>query len=352
MLPFRIDLGVSQHSRKVADVERVQVMADVGTIDLSGEHNWVLHADNADVLPLLPDDSFRLIYIDPPFNSGKVQRRQELSTVHSEDGDRVGFGGRRYRTVSLGATSYADVFDDYLEFIGPRLEHAHRLLAQDGTLYFHIDYREAHYCKLLLDQIFGRECFINEIIWAYDYGGRSRRRWPAKHDTILVYAKDADRYFFDQDAIERIPYMAPGLVSKEKAARGKLPTDVWWHTIVPTNGTEKTGYATQKPEGILRRILSASSQERDWVLDFFAGSGTTGAVARQMNRRYVLIDNNDEAISVMARRLGTRGVRYGDGPLQPLTATGSAAPGGPVQGSASPAISAFNSAMSSAQAAR
>jgi site-specific DNA-methyltransferase (adenine-specific) len=285
--------------------------------------NWVLYADNADVLPRLPAAAFRLIYIDPPFNSGKVQRRQELTTVRSENGDRVGFGGRRYQTVSLGATSYADVFDDYLEFIGPRLEQARRLLTDDGTLYFHIDYREAHYCKVLLDQIFGRDCFINEIIWAYDYGGRSRRRWPAKHDTILVYAKDADRYFFDQDAIERIPYMAPGLVSKEKAARGKLPTDVWWHTIVPTNGKEKTGYATQKPEGILRRIVSASSQEGDWVLDFFAGSGTTGAVAQEMNRQYLLIDNNDEAISVMARRLGTSGVRYADGLLQQLAIEGS-----------------------------
>ena len=293
-------------------------MANAGAIDLSGEHNWVLHADNADVLPQLPDSTFRLIYIDPPFNSGKVQRRQELSTIRSEDGDRIGFGGRRYRTVSLGATSYADIFDDYLAYIGPRLEHAHRLLTADGTLYFHIDYREAHYCKVLLDQIFGRECFINEIIWAYDYGGRSRRRWPAKHDTILVYAKDPDGYFFDQEAIERIPYMAPGLVSKEKAARGKLPTDVWWHTIVATNGKEKTGYATQKPEGILKRILSASSQENDWVLDFFAGSGTTGAVAQQMNRRFVMIDNNDEAISVIARRLGLSGIRYTDGGLRPL----------------------------------
>ena len=299
-------------------MERAQAVANAGAVNLSGEHNWVLHADNADVLPQLPDSTFRLIYIDPPFNSGKVQRRQELSAIRSEDGDRVGFGGRRYRTVSLGATSYADIFDDYLAYIGPRLEHAHRLLTADGTLYFHIDYREAHYCKILLDQIFGRDSFINEIIWAYDYGGRSRRRWPAKHDTILVYAKDADRYFFDQGAIERIPYMAPGLVSKEKAARGKLPTDVWWHTIVATNGKEKVGYATQKPEGILRRILSASSEEKDWVLDFFAGSGTTGAVAQQMNRRFVMIDNNEEAISVMESRLGTIGVRFVDGILEPL----------------------------------
>jgi len=274
--------------------------------------DWVIHADNADVLPTLPDEFFRLIYIDPPFNTGKLQRRKEISTVRSREGDRVGFGGRRYRTVELGATSYEDVFDDYLGFIRPRLEHARRLLSPDGTLYLHLDYREAHYCKVLLDQLFGRECFVNEIIWAYDYGGRSRRKWPAKHDTILVYAKDPDRYFFDQDAVERIPYMAPGLVSKAKAERGKLPTDVWWHTIVPTNGKEKTGYASQKPEGILRRILSASSEENDWVLDFFAGSGTAAAVAQKMGRRFVMIDRNDEAVAVMAKRLGTASVSYVD----------------------------------------
>jgi len=299
-------------------MERGPDAAGSPPLNLAAEQSWVLHADNAEVLPRLAGGSFRLIYIDPPFNSGKVQRREELTTVRSPDGDRIGFGGRRYRTVSVGATSYTDVFDDYLGFIGPRLEHAHRLLTDDGTFYFHIDYREAHYCKVLLDQIFGRDCFINEIIWAYDYGGRSRRRWPAKHDTILVYAKDADGYFFDQEAVERIPYMAPGLVTEEKAARGKLPTDVWWHTIVATNGRERTGYATQKPEGILRRILSASSQENDRVLDFFAGSGTTGAVAQQMNRRFVLIDNNDEAVAVMAARLGSSGVRYVDAALNPL----------------------------------
>ncbi len=300
--------GVKEADSSVARTESGRC----GRLRLDGRCDWVVHADNADVLPALPDGFFRLIYIDPPFNTGKVQQRKEISTVRSREGDRVGFGGRRYRTVDLGTTSYDDVFDDYLAFIRPRLEHARRLLTPDGTLYLHLDYREAHYCKVLLDRIFGRECFVNEIIWAYDYGGRSRRKWPAKHDTILVYARDPDRYFFDQDAIERIPYMAPGLVSKAKAARGKLPTDVWWHTIVPTNGKEKTGYATQKPEGILRRVLSASSQENDWVLDFFAGSGTTGAVAQKMGRRFVMIDRNEEAIAVMANRLGTAGVGYVD----------------------------------------
>ena len=198
--------------------------------------------------------------------------------MRDEDGERVGFQGRRYRTKLLAESSYRDHFDDYLAFLEPRLRHAHRLLTQEGTIYFHIDYREAHHCKLLLDEIFGRECFLNEIIWAYDYGARTRRRWPAKHDTILVYVKDPSCYFFDSEGVDREPYMAPGLVTAEKAARGKLPTDVWWHTIVPTSGREKTGYPTQKPEGIIRRMVQASTRPGDWCLDFFAGSGTLGAV--------------------------------------------------------------------------
>ena len=280
------------------------------SIDLDQHPNWVIRADNAHVLPLLPDGAFRLIYIDPPFNRGRVQRRSVVRTTRGKDGDRTGFAGRRYRTVRLGSTSYTDIFDDYLGFLEPRMEQARRLLTPDGTLYFHIDYLQAHYCKVLLDQIFGRKCFLNEIIWAYDYGGRSKRKWPAKHDTILVYVKDPDRYFFDQDAIERIPYMAPGLVSREKAERGKLPTDVWWHTIVATNSHEKTGYATQKPEGVLRRILMASSRTGDRVLDFFAGSGTTGAVAQKLSRRFVMIDDNPQAMATMVRRLGEENVRY------------------------------------------
>jgi site-specific DNA-methyltransferase (adenine-specific) len=273
---------------------------------------YVILGDNAEVLPKLHDGAFQLIYIDPPFNTGKAQRRRTLETLQSEDGDRQGFGGRRYATIETGRKSYQDSFDDYLGFIGPRLEEARRLLSEDGTLYFHIDYREAHYCKVLLDEIFGRECFLNEVIWAYDYGGRPKDRWPAKHDTILVYVRDRGRHYFDQDAVERLPYMAPGLVTPEKAARGKLPTDVWWHTIVPTNGKEKTGYPNQKPEGILRRVVQASSAPGAWVLDFFAGSGTTGAVARELGRRFVLVDNNPEAVAVMRRRLGTNRVRYVD----------------------------------------
>jgi site-specific DNA-methyltransferase (adenine-specific) len=265
----------------------------------------ILLGENLALLPRFADRAFQLIYIDPPFNTGRAQVRRTLAAVGDADGERVGFQGRRYRTRLLAESSYGDAFDDYLGFLAPRLQRAHRLLRDDGTLYFHIDYREAHHCKLLLDEIFGRECFLNELIWAYDYGARAKRRWPAKHDTILVYVKDPAAYFFDSAEVDREPYMAPGLVSAEKAARGKLPTDVWWHTIVPTNGAEKTGYPTQKPEGIVRRIVQASSRPGDWCLDFFAGSGTLGAVAAKLGRRYVLIDSNPEAVRVMRERLGS-----------------------------------------------
>jgi site-specific DNA-methyltransferase (adenine-specific) len=244
-----------------------------------------------------------MVYIDPPFNTGREQRRRTLETAPDDDGARTGFGGRRYRTRLLAESSYRDSFDDYLGFLAPRLEEARRLLDPTGTLYFHIDQRESHYCKLLLDEIFGRECFLNEIVWAYDYGARAKRRWPAKHDTILVYVRDPGRYHFDSAAVDREPYMAPGLVTAEKAARGKLPTDVWWHTIVPTNGREKTGYPTQKPEGIVRRMVQASTEPGDWCLDFFAGSGTLGAAAAKLDRRYVLIDESPEAVAVMRQRL-------------------------------------------------
>jgi site-specific DNA-methyltransferase (adenine-specific) len=263
----------------------------------------IILGDNLEVLPGLQGEAFQLIYIDPPFNTGRTQTRKTLQTVPDQDGDRTGFTGRRYRTRLLAESSYLDEFDDYLAFLEPRLREAHRLLAASGTCYFHIDYREAHYCKLLLDEIFGRECFLNEIIWAYDYGARSKKRWPAKHDTILVYVKDPTGYYYDAETVDREPYMAPGLVTPEKAAKGKLPTDVWWHTIVPTSGREKTGYPTQKPEGIIRRMIQASTRPGDWCLDFFAGSGTVGAVAAKLDRRYVMVDCNPEAVRVIHERL-------------------------------------------------
>jgi site-specific DNA-methyltransferase (adenine-specific) len=274
----------------------------VGTIRL---------ADNLDALREVPDGSIDLIYVDPPFNTGRTRRRTEIRALRSESGDRVGFQGHRYRTITVGTREFPDAFDDYLAFLEPRLQEARRVLAPCGSLYLHVDYREAHYCKVLLDSLFGRDSFLNEIIWAYDYGGRSKKRWPPKHDNILLYVKDPRRYYFDAGAIERIPYMAPGLVGPEKAARGKLPTDTWWHTIVPTKSAEKTGYPTQKPLGIVRRIVQASSPPGGLVLDFFAGSGTTGAAAVELGRRFFLVDKSLEAMRVMAKRFaGLGGIRW------------------------------------------
>ena len=258
----------------------------------------------------MPDGCAQVIYIDPPFNTGRVQSRGTSVTTRTDEGNRVGFKGQRYEIVRETVFSYDDEFADYWGFLEPRLEEAWRLLAETGTLYLHLDYREAHYAKVLLDALFGRECFLNEIIWAYDYGGKAKNRWPAKHDTILVYVKNPKTYYFNSAAIDREPYMAPGLVTPEKVERGKLPTDVWWHTIVSPTGKEKTGYPTQKPLGILRRIIKASSAEGDLVLDFFGGSGTTGAAALELGRRFVLIDQNPEAIQVMIERFASQSVEF------------------------------------------
>ena len=265
--------------------------------------NLVIHGDNLAALARLPDESFQLIYIDPPFNTGRVQSRQTMTTVRAAGGARKGFQGRSYETVKGLLYSYDDSFADYWEFLEPRLEEAWRLLDDTGTLYLHLDFREVHYAKVVLDALFGREHFLNEIIWAYDYGARAKNKWPAKHDTILVYVKNPKTYFFDNAEVDREPYMAPGLVTPEKVALGKLPTDVWWHTIVSPTGKEKTGYATQKPEGILRRIIHASSAPGDWVLDFFAGSGTTGAVAHKLGRRFVLMEQNPQALDIIRTRV-------------------------------------------------
>jgi len=264
--------------------------------------NKIIFGENLEYLQSLDDACIDLIYIDPPFNTGKQQARQQIQVKQDENGDRVGFGGNRYQTTVLGERAYRDHFDDYLGFLEPRLAEAYRVLKEDGSLYFHIDYREVHYCKILLDEIFGRDSFLNEIIWAYDFGGRSKTRWPAKHDNILYYVKDPKHYTFNREEVDRIPYMAPGLVGKEKAARGKFPTDTWWHTIVGTNSKEKTGYPTQKPEGVLRRVVAASSNPGDTVLDFFAGSGTIGAVCLELDRRFILVDDNPQAIAVMRSR--------------------------------------------------
>lgn len=287
-------------------------MAPTQSLSLEGDADLLLHADNLAAMRQLPDQCVQLVYLDPPFNTGREQRRRTIRSVREGQAPAEssptttyrGFSGTTYTRTIEALTSYDDRFADYWAFLEPRLAEAHRLLRDEGTLYLHLDWREAHYAKVALDALFGRECFLNELIWAYDYGAKSKSRWPTKHDTILVYVKNPETYWFDSEAVDREPYMAPGLVTPEKAARGKLPTDVWWHTIVGTSAREKTGYPTQKPLGILRRIVAASSRPGDWVLDPFAGSGTTAAAARELGRRSISIDSSNEAVRVMSERLG------------------------------------------------
>jgi site-specific DNA-methyltransferase (adenine-specific) len=263
--------------------------------------------DNLPILESLPSGSVDLIYIDPPFNTGQTQKRTRITarrvSKDSPAGTRNGFGNARYETTTVASPDYADTFSDYLAFLRPRLLEAHRLLAPTGSLFLHLDPRESHYAKVLLDEIFGRAHFRNEIIWAYDYGGKPRDRWPAKHDNILWYTRSPTRYTFHYDAIDRVPYMAPDLVGPEKAARGKIPTDVWFITVVPTNSREKTGYPTQKPLKLLERIVRVHSSPGDLVLDFFAGSGTTGVAAANLGRRFLLIDSSPDAVAIMRKRL-------------------------------------------------
>ena len=261
--------------------------------DFSTLDGYIFYGDNLPVLQSIPSDFIDLVYIDPPFNTNKVQSRTVLE-----------------KNQVLSEMFYIDKFDDYYSFLYERLKEIHRVLSHRGTLYFHIDYREVHYCKLLLDMVFGRENFLNEIIWAYDFGGRPRNKWPCKHDNILVYTKSQD-YIFNADKIDRIPYMAPGLQKdKERVKKGKLPTDVWWHTIVHTNGKEKTGYPTQKPINILKRIIQASSFSDSIVLDCFAGSGTTGAACLELGRKFILVDNNKQALDVMQMRFKNCNIQY------------------------------------------
>lgn len=283
----------------------------------------VVHNEALATLRALPAGSVDMVYVDPPFNTGRPRRGERIRVVRDEEGDRAGFAGRRYATTRLPSETYDDAFDDYLGWLRPRLEETRRVLAAHGSLYFHIDPRESHYCKVLLDSIFGRDCFRNEVIWAYDYGARSTRRWSPKHDVILVYAREAGLCHFDTAEVDRIPYMAPGLVTRDKAERGKLPTDVWWHTIVPTTSKERTGYPTQKPVGIVRRAVAASSRPGDLVLDWCAGSGTTGAAAHQLGRRFLLVDDSADAVALMQRRLsGVQGLQVTTDVAQLLRATG------------------------------
>jgi site-specific DNA-methyltransferase (adenine-specific) len=263
----------------------------------------VLEADNLDLLAAIPDATVDLVYADPPFATG---RRQRLVSIRTGSGERTrrGFRGTEVSYEAVSDLAWDDdlPLDEHLAALAARLREIHRLLAPHGSLYLHVDWRTSHHVRLLLDEVFGAGRFLNELIWAYDYGGRAADRWPRKHDTILWYAK-GESWLFDRTAIDRIPYLAPGLVGPEKAARGKLPTDVWWMTIVPPASAERTGYPTQKPVRLLERIVAASSRPGDLVLDPYAGSGTTGVAAARLGRRWLLVDRNPVAVAIARARL-------------------------------------------------
>lgn len=258
-----------------------------------------------ELLPTIPSKSINLIYIDPPFNTGKVQKRNRITAKEDEEGSRLGFGGKRFSVSNdeTSSLSYKDKFGDFEDFLMSRVKRATECLADNGSIFIHLDFREVHYIKVAMDKFLGRDHFMNEIVWAYDYGAKPKKYWPRKHDTILWYVKDPLSYTFNYNKIDRIPYMAPDLVGPEKAVIGKIPTDCWTMTIVPTNSKEKTGYPTQKPMRLLDRIIRVHTNPGDTVLDFFAGSGSTAEAARKNGCGFVMIDNNQAAIDVMNKRL-------------------------------------------------
>jgi len=264
--------------------------------------NKVYLSDNLKVLKELDSESIDLIYIDPPFNTKKKRSLTHLKTEQSESGDRTGFQDKRYTTTKGKTRAYEDTFFDYLGFLEPRIIECHRILKTGGSFFLHLDYREVHYVKVLTDTIFSRDCFMNEIIWSFDYGARSKKKWSAKHNNILWYAKDPKNYTFNFDQMDRLPYLAPGLVGKEKAKRGKTPTDSWWGTIVPTNSKERKNYPTQKPLWLLERIIKIHSNPGDIILDCFAGTGTTGEAAMKHSREFIMIEENKEGIEIMKKR--------------------------------------------------
>lgn len=270
----------------------------------------IYHKDNLEVLKNMKSNSIDLVYIDPPFNTGKIQDRKSLKTIKSNNGDRTGFKGQKYSTKIIGSKSYSDIHENFLDFLKERIIQTKRILKENGSFFLHLDYREIHYAKVMCDEIFGRQSFINEIIWAYDYGARSKTKWSTKHDNILWYSINPNNFTFRYDDIDRIPYMAPELVSADKVKRGKTPTDCWWNTIVSPNGKEKTGYPTQKPLAILNRIIKVHSNPGETVLDYFAGSGTTGIAAINNGRNAILIDKNPEAIKIMEKRFGSSSVKF------------------------------------------
>jgi site-specific DNA-methyltransferase (adenine-specific) len=265
--------------------------------------NCVHHGQALNFLQSLDDSSIDLIYTDPPFGTGDMQTmsRKKAGTVISK-------------------IEYSDKFSNYMEFLEPHLWEMHRVLKDTGTMYLHLDWRWVHYAKVVCDEIFGYDNFLNEIIWSYNFGGRGKDRFPQKHDTILVYAKELGKHTFNWDDIDRIPYAAPALQyagrTKEEAekriAEGQVPTDVWSMSIVGTASKERIGYPNQKPLKLIKRIIAASSNPNDIVIDPFVGSGSTAGAAIEMDRRFIVNDASQHAIDTMKKRFANNSVNFVD----------------------------------------
>ena len=261
----------------------------------SGE---VYCADNLEIMRSLATSDFKvkfqMIYMDPPFYSGAKY-----------------FSRRSDGSKKL---AYSDVWGsgllEYLEMIAKRILIARELLSDDGLIWIHLDYRAVHYVKIIMDEIFGMENMVNEIVWGYRSGGASGRRFARKHDTILLYSKTKEYKFNPQKEKSynrgALPYNFKGVREYEDENGWYTLVnmrDIWEIPMVGRTSGERTGYATQKPEELIRRMVLASTDVGDLCGDFFAGSGTLGAVCMGLGRSFVLCDKNEDACRIMVDRL-------------------------------------------------
>ena len=277
-----------------------------GYPDTQPENRLIL-GDNLPLMAaLLPEyeDRINLIYADPPFFTN---RKYSARIGRGEDSRKPDEW-----QLTEGYRDYWPNLDAYLDFLYQRLALMYKLLAPNGTLYLHLDWHADSYARLLLDEFFGAENMLNEIIWAYHGPSPIRRAFNRKHDTILVYAKGKD-YTFNADAV-REPYN-PNTVKTFGASpkagfgkvpdleRGKVPEDWWYFPVVARLHNERTGYPTQKPQALLERIIKASSNPGDLVADFFCGSGTTPLMAANLGRRFIATDATFRALHTTRSRL-------------------------------------------------
>lgn len=270
----------------------------------------ILQGDNLILMQQLIDAGVEvdLVYIDPPYGI-KVDEK---------------FGMLAWKDVFEPKNRVDEIINiellcskgecNYLRWLYPRLVLLKELLSERGSIYLHIDWHAGHYVKLIMDDIFGKENFRNEIVWCYRQGGRSQSNYSQKHDTIYWYSKSNSQWVFNGDSV-RVPYegtggyqtSGKGVVINGKVYKpnelGKIPEDWWDIPAIPPMSMERIGYATQKPEALLERIIKGSSNEDSIVLDVFGGSGTTAAVAERLGRRWIIIDNNPEAIEIITKRI-------------------------------------------------